>query len=58
MKDLVNNIDRLLMINICMDIQNGTLLVQEDDATLEMVMINMYEERMEYEAMGVIIGQA
>tara|TARA_R110000824_G_scaffold225568_1_gene413236 strand:- start:455 stop:580 length:126 start_codon:yes stop_codon:yes gene_type:complete len=41
-----------------MDIQNGTLLVQEDDATLEMVMINMYEERMEYEAMGVIIGQA
>jgi hypothetical protein len=58
MRDLVNNIDRLLMINICMDIQNGTLLVQEDDATLEMVMINMYEERMEYEAMGVIIGQA
>ena len=58
MKDLVNNIDRLLMINICMDIQNGTLLVQEDDATLEMVLINMYEERMEYEAMGVIIGQA
>jgi hypothetical protein len=58
MRDLVNNIDRLLMINICMDIQNGTLLVQEDDATLEMVLINMYEERMEYEAMGVIIGQA
>ena len=58
MQDRVNNIDRLLMINICMDIQNGTLLVQEDDATLEMVMINMYEERMEYEAMGVIIGQA
>ena len=58
MKDLVNNIDKLLMINICMDIQNGTLLVQEDDETLEMVLINMYEERMEYEAMGVIIGQA
>ena len=58
MRDIVNNIDNLLMINICMDIQNGTLLVQEDDATLEMVMINMYEERMEYEAMGVIIGQA
>ena len=58
MRDIVNNIDNLLMINICMDIQNGTLLTQEDDDTLEMVLINMYEERMEYEAMGVIIGQA
>jgi hypothetical protein len=58
MRDLVNNIDRLLMINICMDIQNGTLLTQEDDDTLEMVLINMYDDMTRYEAMGVTIGKA
>jgi len=58
MRDIVNNIDNLLMINICMDIQNGTLLTQEDDDTLEMVLINMYDDMTRYEAMGVTIGKA
>ena len=49
MQDRVNNIDRLLMINICIDIINGTLLLQEDDDTLEMV---------GYEAMGVVVGKS
>ena len=57
MQDRVNNIDRLLMITICMDIINGTLLLQEDDETVEMVMLNMYDDMTRYEAMGLIIGK-
>ena len=58
MQDRVNNIDRLLMINICIDIINGTLLLQEDDDTLEMVLSNIYEDMIGYEAMGVVIGRS
>jgi hypothetical protein len=57
-QDRINNIDRLLMINICMDIINGTLLLQEDDDTLEMVLGNIYEDIIGYEAMGVVIGRS
>ena len=58
MQDRINNIDRLLMINICIDIINGTLLLQEDDDTLEMVLGNIYEDMIGYEAMGVVIGRS
>ena len=58
MQDRINNIDRLLMINICMDIINGTLLLQEDDETLEMVLGNIYEDMIGYEAMGVVVGKS
>ncbi len=46
------------MINICMDIVNGTLLIQEDDETLELVLTNMYDEMSRYEELGVIIGKS
>ena len=58
MQDRVNNIDRLLMINICIDIINGTLLLQEDDDTLEMVLSNIYEDMIGYAAMGVVVGKS
>ena len=58
MQNRVNNIDRLLMINICIDIINGTLLLQEDDDTLEMVLSNIYEDMIGYEAMGVVVGRS
>ena len=58
MQDRVNNIDRLLMINICIDIINGTILLQEDDETLEMVLGNIYEDMIGYEAMGVVVGKS
>ena len=57
MRDLVKNIDQLLMMNICMDLINGTLLTQEDDETLELVMVNMYDDMTRYEELGVIIGK-
>ena len=46
------------MITICMDIINGTLLLQEDDDTLEMVLGNIYEDMIGYEAMGVVVGKS
>tara|TARA_R100001377_G_scaffold49360_1_gene28608 strand:+ start:654 stop:794 length:141 start_codon:yes stop_codon:yes gene_type:complete len=46
------------MKNICVDIVNGTLLVHEDDHTIEMVLHSMYDDMKQYEAMGVIIGKA
>ena len=58
MRNIVNDIDNLLMINICMDIVNGTLLIQEDDETLELVLTNMYDEMSRYEELGVIIGKS
>ena len=58
MQDIVNNIDKLLMINICFDIINGTLLLQEDDDTLEMELSNIYEDMIGYEAMGVVVGKS
>jgi len=58
MRSIVNDIDQLLMINICMDIVNGTLLTQEDDETLELVLTNMYDEMSRYEQLGVIIGKS
>jgi|TARA_B100001778_G_C18523555_1_gene600051 hypothetical protein len=58
MRDIVNNIDQLLMMNICMDLINGTLLTQEDDETLELVMVNMYDDMTRYEELGVIIGKS
>ena len=58
MRNIVNDIDKLLTINICMDIVNGTLLIQEDDETLELVLTNMYDEMSRYEELGVIIGKS
>jgi len=58
MRDIVNHIDRLLMEHICYDLINGTLLTQEDDETLELVLTNMYDEMSQYEQLGVIIGKS
>ena len=58
MRDIMNNLDMLLMEHICYDIVNGTLLTQEDDETLEMVLTHMYEDMTSYEKLGVTVGKA
>ena len=47
----------MLLQTICSDLVNGTLLTQEDDETLELVMVNMYDDMTRYEELGVIIGK-
>ena len=58
MRDLMNNLDMLLMEHIVHDIVNGTLLTQEDDETVEMLLTHMYDDMTSYERLGVIVGKA
>ena len=55
--DRVSLIDHMLLTTICMDIVNGTLLTQEDDETVEMVLVNMYDDMSQFEQLGVILGK-
>ena len=58
MRDIMNNLDMLLMEHIVYDIVNGTLLTQEDDETLEMLLTHMYDDMTSYEKLGVTVGKA
>ena len=58
MRDIMNNLDMLLMEHIVYDIVNGTLLTQEDDETLAMLLTHMYEDMKSYEELGVMVGKA
>ena len=58
MRDLMNNLDILLMEHIVYDIINGTLLTQEDDETVEMLLTHMYDDMTSYEKLGVLAGKA
>tara|TARA_R110002020_G_scaffold270005_1_gene485323 strand:- start:90 stop:269 length:180 start_codon:yes stop_codon:yes gene_type:complete len=57
-RDIVNHIEGMLMEHICGDIINGTLLLQEDDITLQLLLEEMYDDMTRYEAMGVTLGKA
>ena len=46
------------MREILSDIITGTLLVEADSETLEMVLTNIWEMRASYERVGVIIADA
>ena len=58
MRDIMNNLDMLLMEHIVYDIVNGTLLTQEDEETVEMLLTHMYDDMTSYEKLGVIAGKA
>ena len=57
-QDYVRELDSLIMREILSDIINGTLLVNADSETLEMVLTNIWEMRVSYERAGVIVGDA
>ena len=50
--------EHMLLEHICGDIINDTLLIQEDNATLQMLLEEMYDDMTRYEAMGVTLGKA
>ena len=54
----MNNLDMLLMEHIVYDIVNGTLLTQEDDETLEMLLLEIFDDMISYEKLGVLVGKA
>ena len=54
----VQELDSLIMREIVLDIISGTLLVNADSETLEMVLTNIWEMRDSYIHAGVIVGDA
>lgn len=54
----IRELDSLIMHEIVSDIINGTLLLEADSETLDMMLTNIWEMRESYERAGVIIGDA
>ena len=51
-------IDDILLKHIVHDIMTGTLLLESDDETLDMMLTQIWELRNELGMLGVIIGEA
>ena len=54
----IRELDSLIMNEILSDIINGTLLLEADTETLDMMLTSIWEIRESYERAGVIIGDA
>jgi len=54
----IQQLDELIIREILADIINGTLLLEADSETLDMMLTNIWEMRESYERAGVIIGDA
>ncbi len=54
----IRELDSLIMNEILSDIINGTLLLEADTETLDMMLTSIWEMRASYERAGVIIGDA
>jgi hypothetical protein len=57
-REHIRELDSLIMREILSDIITGTLLVEADDETLEMILTNIWEMRSSYTRVGVIIADA
>ena len=55
-EEFIEELDTTILHTILNDIRNGTLLVEADDETVEMVLIQLWEMRESYERAGIIIG--
>ena len=51
-------IDDTLLKHIVHDIMTGTLLLESDDETLDMMLTQIWEMRNQLHMLGVIIGEA
>ena len=54
----IRELDSLIMHEIVNDIINGTLLLEADTETLDMMLTNIWEMRESYTRAGVIVGDA
>ena len=57
-EELINKLDNLLLKEIVHDIVSGTLLLQADDQTLDMMLTHIWEMKNYFTEIGVIIGEA
>ena len=56
--EYITQLDSLIMGEIVLDIINGTLLLEADTETLDMILTNIWEMRESYIRAGVIVGDA
>lgn len=54
----MQQLDKILMTAIARDINNGTLLTEADDETIELVLVGIWEDIPSFTAQGIIIGEA
>ena len=57
-QDYIRELDSLIMREILSDIISGTLLLEADSETLDMILTSIWEMRVFYERAGVIVGDA
>ena len=57
-QDYVRELDSLIMREILSDIITGTLLLEADSETLDMILTSIWEMRESYTRAGVIVGDA
>ena len=57
-EELINKLDNLLLKEIVHDIVSGTLLLQADDQTHDMMLTHIWEMKSYFTTIGVIIGEA
>ena len=56
--ETLNKLDNLLLKEIVHDIASGTLLLQADDKTLDMMLTHIWEMKNYFTKVGLIIGEA
>ena len=56
--DRISLIDHMLLQTICSDLVNGTLLTQEDNETIEMILTHIWEDINVFTKLGVTVGEA
>ena len=57
-EELINKLDNLLLKEIVHDIVSGTLLLQADDQTLDMMLTHIWEMKSYFKTIVVIIGES
>ena len=51
-------IDNMILQEIVHDIVSGTLLLNADDETLDMMLVHIWEMKHFFQCVGVVIGEA
>ena len=51
-------IDNMILQEIVHDIVSGTLLLNADDETLDMMLVHIWEMKQFFQSVGVVIGEA
>ena len=51
-------LDSMILQEIVHDIVSGTLLLNADDETLDMMLVHIWEMKQSFQSIGVVIGEA